>query len=245
MVRSAVWRDGLELVELASDHLGDELRVRQLSGPVLTDQLTVAQYRDPVGDLIDLVQEVADEEDRHSPVAQIADHREQPVHLVPVQAGRGLVQDEHARLTDHGPADRDQLLDRDRLAGEDRVRVEVQPEVLQVASRLPVRRPPVDAASRSGFVAQHHVLADREVGTEVHLLVDGRDACGLGVCRAAEDPGLAGDLDRAVVDGVLPGQRLDQGRLAGAVLTHQRVDLARPEDEVHLVEGQDSGESGS
>ena len=145
--------------------------------------------------------------------------------------------------THHRPADRDQLLDRDRVAGEDRVRVELQPEVLQVTGRLPMRRLPVDAAPGSWFVAQHHVLADREVGAEVHLLVDRRDACGLGVCRAAEDPWLAGDVDRAVVDGVLAGQRLDQGRLAGTVLAHQRVDLARPEHEVHLVEREDPREA--
>ena len=57
-------RDGGELVELAADHLGDERFAGEVGGEVLADELAVAQDRDAVGDLVDLVEEVADEEDR-------------------------------------------------------------------------------------------------------------------------------------------------------------------------------------
>ena len=130
---------------------------------VLADQLAVAEHRDPVGDLVDLLEEVADEQDGHALVAQVADHGEQPVHLVAVEARGRLVQDQHPGVEDHRPADRDQLLHRDRVAGQQRVGVEVQPEALQVAGRLAVGGLPVDAAAAAHLVAEHHVLADREV----------------------------------------------------------------------------------
>ena len=93
------------------------------------------------------------------------------------------------------------------------------------------------------LVAEHHVLADRQVRAEVDLLVDRRDAGPLGVGGAAEDPRLAGDGDRAAVDRVDAGERLDEGGLAGAVLAHERVDLAGAEEEVDAVEREDAGEA--
>ncbi len=38
------------------------------------------------------------------------------------------------------------------------------------------------------------------------------------------------------------GQALDQRRFARAVLAHQRVDLALPQREIHIVERLDTGE---
>ena len=134
-------RDGLELVEHAADHLGDQVGAGQVFGAVLADELAVAQHRDAVGDLVDLVQEVADEQDGDALVAQVPDDREQPVDLVAVQARRRLVEDQHPGVEDHRPADRDQLLDRDRVAGQQRVGVEPDPEVLQVPGRLAVGAP--------------------------------------------------------------------------------------------------------
>ena len=43
--------------------------------------------------------------------------------------------------------------------------------------------------------------------------------------------------------GVHAGQRLDQRRLAGAVLAHERVHLAGAEHEVHAVEREDAREA--
>ena len=121
--------------------------------------------------------------------------------------------------------------------------VEVEPEALQVPGRLAVRGLPVDAAAAARLVAEHHVLADREVRAEVDLLVDRRDAGVLGVGRGAEDALLARDRDGALVDGVDAGQRLDQRRLPGPVLAHERVHLAGAEDEVHAVEREDAREA--
>jgi hypothetical protein len=78
-------------------------------------------------------------------------------------------------------------------------------------------------------VAHEDVLGDVEVGIDRRLLVDGGDAVPLGVGRAAQGDLLAVDDDRSLVRRVDSRHDLDEGRLAGPVLTHQRVDLARVE----------------
>ena len=54
----------VELGQLAPEHLRDQLEARQLGRRVGPDQPAVAQDRDPVGDRVDLVEEVGDEDDR-------------------------------------------------------------------------------------------------------------------------------------------------------------------------------------
>ncbi len=140
----------------------------------------------------------------------------------------------------HGAADRDQLLDGDRVAGQQRVGVDLHAEASPGA-----RRPARCAAFQSmpaaavRLVAEHDVLADGQVRAEVDLLVHRRDAGGLGVGGACGTRlGAPATVIVAGVDGVHAGQRLDEGRLAGAVLAHERVDLARAQAEVDVVEGQ-------
>ena len=89
-----------------------------------------------------------------------------------------------------------------------------------------VHRAVVDPAEAAGLTAQQNVLGHSQIGAEVDLLVDGADAGVLRLPRAAEPLLDAVDRDAARVDVVDAGERLDQRRLAGAVLPHQRVDLA-------------------
>jgi hypothetical protein len=72
---------------------------------------------------------------------------------------------------------------------------------------------------------------------EVDLLVDRGDPGALGIHRAAERhrPVLVAHL--ATVGLVDTGHHLDQGRLAGTVLAHQGVHLARPQGEGDIVQG--------
>ena len=63
--------------------------------------------------------------------------------------------------------------------------------------------------------------------------------------RRAELHRLARDHDLALVRVVEPVEDVHQGRLAGAVLAEQRVDLALAEVEVDVVVGDDARESAS
>ena len=85
---------------------------------VLADHRTVAQHGHPVGDLVDLVEEVRHEQDRDALVAQHPHDPEQLRDLAGVQAGRRLVEDQHPRVDGDRAGDRHQLLHRDRVAAE-------------------------------------------------------------------------------------------------------------------------------
>ena len=71
---------------------------------------------------------------------------------------------------------------------------------------------------------------------EVDLLVDRADAGLLRVTRRRELHHLTRDADDARVQRQRTGERLDERRLARAVLAHERVDLAREHAEVDVVE---------
>src|SRR5690606_12191465 len=51
-------RQRLQVVQLATDHHGNQGVAGELADRALADQRAVAQHGDPVGDLVDLVQEV-------------------------------------------------------------------------------------------------------------------------------------------------------------------------------------------
>ncbi len=210
---------------------------------VLPDELTVAQDRDAVADRVDLVEEVRDEEDGDTLVAKTSHHGEEDLDLGGVQARGRLVEDENLGVGDHRAADRDELLQRDRDGREGCAGVEVaEPHAGEGVLGLGVGLPPVDAEGAADLVPEHHVLTDGEVRAEVDLLVHRGDAGGLRGRRSREVALLAEDEDVARVDLIDAGQRLDQGRLPRAVLTHEGVDLAGEEPEVDLVECLDAGE---
>ncbi len=84
--------------------------------------------------------------------------------------------------------------------------------------------------------------ATERFAAEVDLLVHGADPCRLGLRRVVDLERLAAEEDLAGVDAVDAGQRLDQRRLAGAVLAEQGVHLAGEQPERDVVEGEDARE---
>ena len=87
---------------------------------------------------------------------------------------------------------------------------------------------PVDDAALGVLVAEEEVLGDRQQRDERELLVDDDDAGALGVADVVELHLLALEEDLAAVGAVRvdPGEHLHQGRLPGAVLAADAVDLA-------------------
>ena len=120
---------------LAAEHLLDQVDAQQLPGEVLADQLAVAEHGDPVADLVDLVEEVRDEEDRDAALLELADHPEQ---LGAPRPGRGWTSARRARAPDVGrdrPGDRDQLLHGERVSSEDRAGSMSRPRSSSTAGR--------------------------------------------------------------------------------------------------------------
>src|SRR6185369_4458749 len=94
----------------------------------------------------------------------------------------------------------------------------------------------VDEARARGQLAEQQVLRDREPGHELQLLVDHGHAGAEGVLRRAETLLLARDANRAGIGRVRAGERLQERRLARAVLAEQRAHLACAEREADALE---------
>ena len=147
------------------------------SREVLTDEAAVAQHGDAVGDAVHLIEEVGDEHHGHARRPHPLDHLEQLVDLASVEAGGGLVEDQHPGVHLRRPGDRHELLHGDRVRLERRRRVDVEVQLLEHLAGAPAHRRPVDAAEATTRLApEHRVLRHRQVGGEVDLLVHGADA---------------------------------------------------------------------
>ena len=222
----------------AAEHRLDQVDAQQLRRQVLADELAVAQHRDAVADLVDLVEEVRDEQDRHAALLEVADDAEQLGALVEVEARGRLVEHQHPDVGRDRPRDRDQLLDRQGVAcrGARRGRCRARGRRAPRAARARIARP-VDHPEPTRLAAERDVLGHRDVRQQVDLLVDRADARAAGpraASRSARPIAVEPELARGQRE--RPGDRLDQRRLAGAVLAHERVDLAGEEPEVDGVE---------
>ncbi len=101
----------------------------------------------------------------------------------------------------------------------------------------PRRAPPGPAAGAAHWLAaDEHVLRHRQVGEQRRLLVDHRDAGRPGGRGPGQGDLASAHRQRAAVRLVHPGQDLDQGGLARAVLAKQRVHRAGPQ--LHRPVGQ-------
>ena len=236
---------GIAVLEVAADHVADDAVFRDVGLGDRLDRLAVAEDRDGVGDLLDLVQLVADDDRRDPLLAEAQDQVEQMVGVVVVESGGRLVEDEELDLFRQGLRDLDQLLlsDADLIDGRGRVLVEA--DALEQLARLEVGLVPVDeAAGALALIVEEDVLGDRQVGAEGELLMDDDDALRLAVAEALELHLVAHEDDVAVVGAVRvdPRQHLHEGGFAGAVLAADGVDLAALDREVHVRERLDAGE---
>src|SRR5947207_2042551 len=72
--------------EFAAKHHADQFDPRQFGGGPLADQPAVAQNRDAVADLIDLIEKMRDEDDADTAHSQLAHHRKEYIDLVAIEA---------------------------------------------------------------------------------------------------------------------------------------------------------------
>src|SRR5262249_35849061 len=81
----------LDLEDLASD------LIFELAGAALGDHPTVVDYRDLVGELIRLPQVLGGQQQRRPLADELTHHRPDLVAATGIEAGRRLVQEQHAR----------------------------------------------------------------------------------------------------------------------------------------------------
>ena len=200
---------GGRLGQIAAQHQCHQIAARQFGNGAAADHATIAQHRHAVGDLIDLIQKVGDDDNAKPLIAQLFQHGEQGLHLARVKAGCGFVQKQHlARQIDRA-GDGDDLahghgivrqgfvgIGRDAIAGQQGGGVAPHPAMIDQphAARLP---------------AQIQVLGHGQIVEQVHLLIDGADAKRLRLGdRARLDLG-PGQRHMARIAAIGAGQDLD------------------------------------
>ena len=147
------------------------------------DVVAVAHHGDRVAEREDLVEAVRDEDQGAALVAQAAGDGEQPLDLDAAEGGGRLVHDQQAGVERDGLGDLDDLLVGDREArapgGAGRCATPSRSKRRSASAYIAARSMRRPRAER--LAAHEDVLGDREVGEERRLLVDHRDAGGLGL----------------------------------------------------------------
>ena len=192
---------GIEAVEPAAEHLGDDLVVGDRCHLVSRDGHAVPEDGDASGEVSHFGEAMRDVDDKHPGCRETPGEIEQPLGLARGERRGRLVEDEdsgiagerlgdldHLALRKRQPADLDvRPRDRDAIAFEQRVRI--GPHLAGAHGAKRVER----------LAAEPDVLLDREIGNERQLLKDGRDPGALGRARICGDEGLAAKQDPAFV----------------------------------------------
>ena len=228
----------VHLLDRAADHQRHQALVVDLADRAGGHQAAVAQHRHAVGQREDLGHAVADVDDADAARAQAAHHVEQALHVGLGQCRGGLVHHQHARRLRQRACDLDALPVRHRQRAD--LGIDVEFEALQRVEQLARAEPqrgPVDGAQPTPRrVAEENILGHRQLGKQQQFLVHRGDPGGARLARRREAAHLAVYLQLAGV-GVLHARHdLDQGRLAGAVFTQQRMHFAGPHIEAHAVD---------
>ncbi len=223
--------------DFAAEHRRNQRHARQPVRRLAAHHRAVAQHGEPVAHPVALRQPMAHQHDRDAGRAQLLDDAEQHLDFRTAQRGSRLVENQHARAERHPACDRHHLLlaepERADLVG----RIDVEPVALDDLAGARPHLAAVDPrAEAARLVTEEDVLGHAAFGNQVDFLVDRADARALRGTRAVERHGHAVDADLARIGLVKAGEDLDQRRLAGAVLAHQPVHLARAQRQRHAVQ---------
>ena len=200
-------------------------------------RLTIAQDADPVGDRQHFVETVRDIDDPAAAAAQRVDEAKQALGFPPAQCRGRFVEHEDPRrmarvlVLQEGGGDLDQHTVADRKppdadGGSDMIDAERR----ERSARLSVEGAPVNQAEAAWVRStEKDVLGNAHSRHRVELLVDEAEPAPLRFVGSADRHDGAVEADFAVVRCHCAGEDLDERALAGAVLSHERVRLARPQ----------------
>ena len=94
----------------------------------------------------------------------------------------------------------------------------------------------LDQPAARQLAAEEDIFGYGQIGRELHLLVNQRDACGQRILRPFNVKRLAVDQDLAAGGGIGARKDFHQRAFACAVFTHQRVDLTGKDRQIHTLE---------
>ena len=236
----------VEVRQLTSDHLGDDHIGGQFLGLPGADVLAVAHDRDFVADAKNFVHLVADVDDGDALGAQLVHDGEQRLDLGRRQRGGRLVEDQYLAVCGDRLGDLNQLHLGNAQGSELGVRIIIQMDFLQDLGRILIHLVVVDDGDGSvflGWVAPDiDILADGTLRDGLQFLVHHRNAAVQCIQRSLDLDLLSLINDLAFVHVVDTKHALHQGRLARAVLSHQRMDGAGFQFQLCVIQCLDAGE---
>ena len=137
---------GEERVERAPDHHLHDLAAVDLRGPAGRDMGAVAKHRDVVGDDVELLEPVRDQQHRFALVAEAANDAEELLGLRRRQGRGRLVEDEELQIGGERPGDLDELQFGHGEAGDQGVRIDGDAELAERRPGAGIHRLAVDGA---------------------------------------------------------------------------------------------------
>ena len=223
----------------AAHHLRDQVVVAHPRDEPRIDAAAVAEDGISVGDVPDLLEEMADVDHRDPACRQAPDQCEEALHLLALKAAGRLVHQEDARVPRQGAADLHHLPRGEGQLRHAAVGIQLRAaEVAQESERAPPGRAPIDPAPACRLDPEQDVLRHGQVRAEGELLVDEGDAAPPRLERGGRSVRPAVEMHRAAIGTHGAGYDVHEGALAGAVFPDQGVHLARAEREVDPVERQ-------
>ncbi len=177
-----------------------------------------------------------DVDDRHAAGLEPPEGLEQRADLARLERRGRLVEDQYPGPLTQRAADRDQLALGEAQAVDPLVERDANAEPIERAPRVLGHGTAIDRQAPRRQMPEHDVLGDRQGRDQPQLLGDHDDAGGERGARIGEAARRAVEPHGPAVRLVGTAQNLDQGRLAGAVLADQRVDLAAAQRERHVGE---------
>jgi len=174
---------------------------------------------------------VRDEDDGPAAIPQATQHLPQLDDFRRRQHGRRLVENQHLRAAVQRSQNFDALRFADRQIRDEPRRIDAQARSLRQLTHLTLGRTQVEREPAPELPTKNQVFRDGERRHEHEVLVHHRDARldglpGAPVRDIAKGSTFNRDLDDARIGRIHPREHSHQGGLAGAILAHERVNLA-------------------
>ncbi|CRH93090.1 Uncharacterised protein [Chlamydia trachomatis] len=233
--------------QFATDHLGDDFVFGDAFGAVhvdVADGLAVTDDRRGIGDLADLSQLMGDDDHGDALFAELTHQLKQVLRVIVVECCGRLVQDQELNVLGQCLCDFNELLLANAQVDDARVRVDIQPNLVEQFLRQNLGFVPVNESGASPFIAKENVFRNGQKRGQRQFLVNDDDADVLRFTDGLEATFVTNVFDGAFVGtvGVDTRQDLHEGGLAGAVLTADCVDFPSADLHRHVIEGSDSRE---
>ena len=211
---------GKKIADFPAHHVADDLGFARLRRRRGEDGRAVAEDGDAVGEGEDFVQLVGDVDARDALRAQVAEDREEDLHLVLGERGGGLVEDEDARVFAQRLHDLDELLFPHAEMRDGRGGVDRDLEAPQQRARVAMHARPVDERPPARLGAEEDILRDGHLLDQRQLLIDDGEPSALRVGDGPEMRGLAvrDQLPLVAAMRVQAAQELDERGFPRAVL---------------------------